>query len=185
MKKILIYGMGVVISFSLALLLALFFSGNLNKAAWNKLLNKEVALETAEEPTATADLVGPLAKELKLREEKILVKEKQLAEREKQLSIGLASLQSLKDNLERMQNDIDATLEDKEKSRQLALKTQALTLAGMKPQKAAKSLELMTPDEAAEVLKLIEEDKDRSKIMNELQSDFATRVFQAFQGTQF
>jgi type VI secretion system protein VasG len=181
MMKFLLYGVGVLISFSLTLVLALYLSGNLNQDALNRLLNREVALDTELEATATADLVGPLARELKQREENILVKEQQLAEREKQIVASQEGLQKLKDNLESIQSDINTSLEDKEKSRQLSLKTQAMTLSGMKAEKAAKSLELMTPEEAAEVLKLIEKDKDRSKIMNELGSDFATRVFRAFQ----
>lgn len=174
--KILLYSLTGLISFTVALVALLALTGNLNKDAFDRLLNKQPPVLAT--PSKPADSLGPLAQEMKRKEEALKQREQELKQREAQVGQREQELVQLRTQLEAIQKEIGGTLEDSEKDRQVRLETVALTLAEMKPSKAAERLESMPVEEAAEILNLVKP-KERGKIVEAMTTEYATRVLRA------
>ena len=177
--KILLYSLIAFVSFIGALALALLLTGNLSKQALEQVMGKEAVLEM--EGQSQDENLGALAEEIKQKEATFTKREQQLKARETQLIQRELELEQLRTQLESIQKEIDSSLENADKARQVRLQTVALTIASMKADKAAERLEELPPEDVAEILQLIEKDKDRGKIMESLEPKFATRVLRALQ----
>jgi flagellar motility protein MotE (MotC chaperone) len=176
--KYVLYGVLALLSFAGSMVLALALTGNLNKEALDRLMQKEPEMSVpAPSPT---DTIGPLTQQIKKKEEQLKQREQELSERESQLNQREAGLKQLQTQLEGIQKEISGTLESAEAERNLRVQTVALTLAQMKPDKAAKSLESMPVEDVAAILAQVK-DKDRGKIVEAMDPQTATKVLRALQ----
>jgi len=151
-------------AFALTLVAALALSGNLNKEKLQQAFQKDTENVIPEEEP---DPVAPWAQALKEKEEALNKREAELKEREAQLERERQGLIELKSELTAIQSRIDESLQATDTEQQAKRQEVADSLSKMKPANAAKILDDWVPDEAAEVLRLIQE-KDRGKILDSL-----------------
>ncbi len=177
--KFVLLGVASLLSFVGALVAALAFTGNLNQEALGRLTGSE-APSMAVEPAIPSDELGPLAKQIKRKEEELQKRERLLKEREAQLDQREQGLNLLREDLEDMQKSINKGMEEAGQDRLLRLETVAQTVSEMKPDKAALSMENMPVDDVAQILEYVKP-KDRGKIVEAMTPDQATRVLRALQ----
>ncbi len=177
MKKVL-YVLVALVSFSAALAGALAFTGNLSRESLMRLIKQQPAMTAQQEPEK--ELLSPLAQEMKEREAALKAREQAVAEREAQVAQREKELEALRKDVEQIQKQIQGAFADEEQDRQVRLETIANTVAEMKADRAAQALEGMPVDEAAEILAIVEA-KDRGKIVEKMDPEFATRVLSELQ----
>lgn len=178
MMKTVLYGLIAILAFLVSLVLALALTGNFSKEALNRLMNNEPEMTAEAQPEA--DPLGPLAAQLKKKQEELKAREAELQAREAQLEQRAQSLAQLQTQLEEIQQKLYGSLEDAEAEQALRLKTIAVTVEAMKPDKAAERLAKMPPDDVAEILAQVK-DKSRGKIVEAMDPEFATNVLRAMQ----
>ncbi len=177
--KIVIYALIGIMSFAACLALMLFFTGNLNQEALDRLLGGETApVEKAPEQAAPVDELGSLADRLKKKEAELRKRQEQLDQRETQLNERETNLQQLVAQMETLRAEIDATIDDREKERAKRLESIAVRMEAMKPDKAAKVLKELAdenPEDAARVFNTIKT-QEAGKILDALDPSDATRI---------
>jgi len=186
MKALLLFVLGIV-GLLLGVVLPLALTGNLNAEAVSRLIGTQKDSPEAAASTGSSTLNAPpldasseLAQQLMKKERDLQDKEKQLAEREAKITEREQALQEMLSKLESLQKEIEGGLANADKERELRVKTVALTLAQMKPEKAAASLKNFAPQEAAAVLAQVK-DKDRGKILEAMDPETAAGVLRALQ----
>lgn len=176
------------------LLLALFFfagtlagalalTGNLNGEGMQRIMGN--APEVAEATETKEDPLGPLARQLKNKEDELKKQEERLKQRESQLNTREQSLQELSDKLDALRMELNTNIDEAEMARQQEIETVATTLTEMKADKAAEALSNFPVEEQADILRKIEKSKDRGKILEAMRPEDATRALQAMQDSPF
>lgn len=179
--KILIFLVVPFFVFGATLLGVVAATGHLNQESFQRILGKEVTKEaTGEEHKVTADSLGALAQQLKQRESAIAAKEKELAESETRLEARKKSLDQQAVELKTLMEQIDGNLAQAEQDRQAKIKAQALSVANMDAESAAKALESLPTQDAAAIL-LDVKDKQRGEILNNLTPEKAATILKALQ----
>ncbi len=167
-----------VLSFAVWLVVVLAATGNLSPKTFAALMGREVpALLELELP---AGEVSGLAEQLRNREATLLSREQDLKREEAQLIQREQGLEAMRKELQDLKKDIDQSLDDREAARRARIRTIALSVSNMKPDKAAQALDGMETQDVAEILVQVKE-KDRGKILDALDADQATRVLSAIQ----
>lgn len=172
-----------ILSFVGTLAAALLLSGNLNAEGIQRILGNEP--EVAEATDTPEDPLGPLARQLKNKEEELKQLETRLKQREAQLNTREQSLQDLSDKLDSLRSELNTDMDSAQEAHAREIETVANTLTEMKPDKAAEALRSFPVEEQAEILLKIEKSKDRGKIVEAMESNDASRVLQAMQESPF
>ncbi len=167
-----------LLAFVLSMVGALAATGNLNAEALQRLTTGAAAPPEALGP-ATA--LGPLARQLQEKEQQLNQREQELALREQQLDARMRELQQLQSQLEQLDSELEDKLTTGDAESAQRQKTVANTLAEMRASNAAERLEGLPIDEIASILRLIEDEGDRAKIIEEMEPATATQVLRALQ----
>lgn len=177
-------------SFVGSLVGAMALTGHLNAESLARLTGGQPPHQTEAAPawdsTAPADPIrvsslDTLSRQLREKEAALNQREEELKQREAQLTAREAELTKLRADLETMQEQLEMSLQDADTERQVRLKTIALTVGTMKPDKAAERLEGLDPADIAEILLQVE-GKNRGKIMEALSPETAVSVMRQLQG---
>ncbi|MBI2421839.1 MAG: hypothetical protein HYV27_03335 [Candidatus Hydrogenedentes bacterium] len=176
MIKLILLPVVVLGSFAGTVALAMLLTGSLNQESIERLMGTETELAAPPE-TASQNLSG-LAEQLKAKSDELAKLEQTLKEREAQLNKREQELATLRTEVEAIQKQISGSLEDENADRSVRLKTVALSVSAMKPDKAAEILGNYPPEDAAEILQEIP-DKNRGKILEGMTPEFATKVLQS------
>lgn len=172
-----------IISFLGTLVGALAITGNFSKESLERLIKGEKTVSSQipslNRNTSEEEIIS-LVERIKKKEEELKKKEAELTKKEQELKNISQQLQEIQNKVESAQNEIakkfGEDLQDKEKR----LQTIAITLAEMKPDKAAERLKTMSPDEIAEILSYVKP-KERGKIVEALDAQLASQVLQSLQ----
>lgn len=165
-----------VVAYMGALLGALVFTGNLNQKSLSKVFG-------GKEPMAVVEVVdeaGPLARELESRSETLKVREEALSGREERLGRRERELDDAYDRLLSLQEQIDESLAAQDSDKLARLAEVAVTVGAMNSVSAAETLELLPPEDAAEILRGVEE-RPRGKILNEMDLRKRAQILQLMQ----
>ncbi len=167
-----------VLSFAAWLVVVLAATGNLSSKTLAALTGREepAVLESA----LPVKEVSGLAEQLRNRESTLLGREQDLKRQEAQLIQREQALEAMRKELQDLKKEIDQSLENREAERRARIRTIALSVSNMKPDKAALALDGMEIQDVAEILVQVKE-KDRGKILDALNADLATRVLSAIQ----
>ena len=185
MKYILLAIASLVI-FSGTIAAALFLTGNFNEETLQRLIQREVVMDTNTEAAGVTD-VGPVAEALRMKEQELAEREAAFAEEKRQFELRLGELQVLQTKVDQVLAEIDASMADADTARQDKIRVQATSIAAMKADKAAQLLQSFSPEEAAEILyiasggKQVIEERPLGKILDALDTDFLTSVLRAHQ----
>ncbi len=168
-----------VLTFVATILLMLYFTGNLDQESIARLLRRgEMPLL---EPAPRAHDADPLMAALREKERALAERERHIAEEERRLALMRQELSTLRDNVERILREVDESLDEADEAYGERIQRVAESIASMEAQNAAETLmsELFTPQEAAEILQRIEEDRTRGNILNEMTPERAALILQA------
>ena len=169
---------------------AMALTGHLNAESLARLTGgnppQQTAAAPAGETSASTDPVrvsslDTLSRQLREKEAALNQREEELKQREAQVTAWEAELTKLRADLETMQKQLETSLQNADTERQVRLKTIALTIGEMKPDKAAERLEGLDPADIAEILLQVE-GKNRGKIMEALSPETAVSVMRQLQG---
>lgn len=170
-----------VLAFAGTLVATLAISGNLNRDALDRLMGDAPPTEA---PAVKQDAIGPVAR--KLQEDRVALDKRaeQLDARESRIEGRERQLQQTLKEIEDLQRQIGTNLEAIDQEQRARMETLAKSIASMDKQKAAQTLEDQDPEAAAAIL-LLMKDKDRGKIMNELEPRRRTLIVQIMQEPRF
>jgi len=179
MMKLILFGLVGLFSLLATIVVSLAVTGNLSQEKLRGLWDKEAlaeaqAAQQAEEE-AKAPTLGTLAYQLKEREKALDERKLALDEREKQLTQREADLAKTRSDLEAMQTAINESYGVAADDKKAQMKTIAITLENMEAEGAAKSLESMPTDEAAQILISVK-DKKRGEILDVMSTEIAARI---------
>ena len=185
MKPVL-FGLVGLLSFVGVFVGSLAATGNLNKAALDRALKREPAMTEAAGPgpatQAVSDTIGPLAQQLKKKEDALNEREKKLDEREAELAQREKDLEALRGQVETLQQEVKGEMNAQAGETQKKREAIALTIGEMKPDKAAERLKGLPTEDVAAILSGMKS-KEAGKILEAMDAAEATRVFQLMQGS--
>jgi len=177
--KILVYVLAALVAFGGTLAGLMAATGLLNQEALGQVMGQTSAVEA---PVARpVESLGAFAQQLRQKEAALLEKEQALKAKENQINLREQSLLRLRQDVETMQAEVLGAVEAAEADRQEKLVAVAITLAEMRAERAAQSLNGFTPEDQAAILNLVPKPKDRGKILEAMEQDQARRVLQAMQ----
>ncbi|MCC6697694.1 MAG: hypothetical protein IT365_18850 [Candidatus Hydrogenedentes bacterium] len=176
--KALLYAVAALLSFVLALVGLMAYSGYLNKEGLEKLLghNQPAAPTAAAEPGA--DDLSATANALKEREEELAAREAEIKLQQQRLEDTQAQMEELRGTLQELIAQLTESADLRDANEEARLKAVADSLAGMKPQQAALALEQWPPSQAAQLLLQVE-DRVRGKILDSVNQDKAAEILKA------
>lgn len=171
-----------IASFVLTLVGVLAITGNLSGESLNKLVAPASAPQTGTipRPNIQEDSIATLIEQIKKKENTLKQKEEELKKREEELKVKSQELQQMQTKIESIQKELGSKIEGDKKEKAVQMQTIAVTLSGMKPDKAAERLKTMNPDEIAEILSYVKP-KERGKIVEALDAQLAAQVLQSLQ----
>lgn len=179
--KILVYGMIAAISFVAVLAGLLAATGSLSRETLDRLSGKEAPVVAPPPQQQTlSDPLSPLVQQLKNKEEALKKRELELNERATQIDQRAQELDRLRTEMEGLQKQLQGAVQEADQERTARLQSIAITIAEMKPDKAAERLQGMPPEDIAEILTCMKP-KERGKIVEALETSLATRVLRALQ----
>ncbi len=183
--RILIIIILAIASFVLTLIGVLAITGNLSGESLNKLVAPASAVQTATipRPNIQEDSIATLIEQIKKKEDTLKQKEEELKKKEEELKVKSQELKQMQSKIESIQKELSSKLEGDNKEKAVRMQAIAVTLSGMKPDKAAERLKTMNPDEIAEILSYVKP-KERGKIVEALDAQLASQVLQALQKVQ-
>ena len=173
--KLMLFGMLGLVSFTGALAAALALTGNFSRATLDKLMGKEV--DVAAEVEAFDEL-GPLARELNERSEALDQQKAALAVQEQRMKYQEEALQQERQQIDTLIQQLNDDLDEKAALRVQRLSAIATRVGAMKPKQAARALESLPEDEAAEILRDASIAKNAGKIMSEIEPAILGRIMQ-------
>ncbi len=137
-------------------------TGKLNKESLDYLMGRG---EEVEEASAPEDPIGPIAS--KMKEDRRLLDERteEMDEREARLELREQDFLQTVAAMEELQVQLDTALEELDAERATRIKETAEAISAMKADGAAASLASQPPEDAAEILRLIEPRK-QGKILD-------------------
>ncbi len=175
-----------ILSFIGTIVGMLAVTGNLSAEAMKKMLSPSsgVAQQSPiSRPNIQEDTIATLIEQIQKKEALLKQKEEEIKKKEEELKLKAQELQQIQSNIEGIQKELSSKLEGDKKDRAVQMQTIAVTLSGMKPDKAAERLKTMNPDEIAEILSYVKP-KERGKIVEALDAQLAAQVLQALQKIQ-
>lgn len=179
MMKLFLFGLVGLFSLVATLVGSLAVTGNLSqekiRGLWDKEALAEAQAKEKANEEANAPTLGTLAQQLREREKELEARKVALDEREKQLDQREVDLAKTRTELETMQSAINESYGVAAEDKKSQLKTIAITLENMEAEGAAKSLETMPTDEAAEILMSVKE-KKRGEILDVMSAETAARI---------
>ena len=181
LMKLVMFGTLGLVSFVGALAGALAVTGNLSRETLDKVMGKEVALE---EEAVPPDQLGPLARDLNQLREQLEQQRAAQVEQEQRLKDREDALQVEGQRLDALVVQINADLDQKAALRETRLTTIATSVNKMKPKEAARALESLPEDEAAEILRNDSIAKNAGKIMSEMDAAILARILQHMRDTE-
>lgn len=169
-------------AFLITLMVPVALSGNLSMETLNRIIGREAADKKSEPatPVEEPDDIDPLVKALKAREEKVAQREAELAKEAARLDQDKAHVKELVGELEQILAQITQSLDTADANREKQIGEVAKSFASMKPKNAAQALETLPAEDAIAYLKYIKE-KDRGKILDEMQPDKVAVLLQMLQ----
>lgn len=176
--KILLYGLVAFLSFAIFLIIPLILTGNFNQEALQRAITRQPDLSLPVE--AEVEPAGPLTQHLRKKEEELKKRDQELRQRQIQLEQREREFEQLRANLEAIQQDLKASFEGSEADRMQGIETIAITIAEMKPQKAADSIKALPIEDQALILAKVKP-KERGKIVEAMPPEDAARVLSAIQ----
>ena len=176
--KVLLYAVAALLSFVVAVLGMMAYSGSLNKEGFDKLLGRDQPAAPAATALPGADDLSASALALKEREEEIAAREKELAQQQKRLDDTQSQMEELRSTLQELIAQLTDTVNSRDANEEARLKAVADSLAGMKPQQAALALNEWPAAQAAQLLQLVEE-RVRGKILDGMNQEKAAEVLKA------
>ncbi|HOJ33836.1 MAG TPA: hypothetical protein PKY35_13505 [Candidatus Hydrogenedentes bacterium] len=179
MKSIVLPLIVFLLAFGASLVGVLAATGNLNKAALDKMLGKTPPPAPKEE---APDELDAFAAALKEKEQQITTEQKRVDEEKRRLRIAQDDMSELTKRMEQLLQQITQAKEESDKIKETRTLQAAQTLAGMDPKKAAAVLNEWPADRAAEVLRNVK-DKDRSKILDQMDPAQAAQVLENLKST--
>lgn len=187
MMKLVLFGLVGLFSLAITLVGSLAVTGNLSqeklRGLWDKEAMAENQAKTRAEAEANAPALNTLAQQLKQREKDLDARKTALDDREKQLNQREADLAKTRSDLEAMQASINESYGVAAEDKKAQMKTIGITLENMEAQGAAKSLESMPTDEAAQIL-LNVKDKKRGEILDAMSAETAARILKEIRDTR-
>lgn len=178
MKSIVIPVIVFLLAFGASLVGVLAATGNLNKAALDKMLGKTEPAAKEEAP----DELDAFASALKEKEQQITNEQKRVDEEKRRLRIAQDDMSDLTKRMEQLLQQITQAKEESDTVKETRTRQAAQTLAGMDPKKAAAVLKDWPAERAAEVLRNVK-DKDRSKILDQMDPAQAAQVLENLKST--
>ena len=170
----------IVLAFMAALVVPLALSGKLDKDSINTILGKET-----EAPVAEVDPAGALMQTLKEEQERLVALDAAITKREELVKLREAEVQATLNEVTTLQAEITQSMNVLDEEQKTRLADLAKTLGTMKAEKAAESLEQMTPEQASDLLPLIS-DKDRGKILDSMKDlQHRALIFQIMQESKY
>ncbi|MCC6486806.1 MAG: hypothetical protein IT364_04840 [Candidatus Hydrogenedentes bacterium] len=176
--KVLLYAVAALLSFALALVGLMAYSGSLNKEGLDKLLGHKPPAAPAAPAEPGADDLSATAKALKEREEELDAREDELKLQQQRLEDTQSQMEELRGTLQELIAQLTESADLRDANEEARLKAVADSLAGMKPQQAALALEQWPPSQAAQLLLLVE-DRVRGKILDGVNQDKAAEILKA------
>lgn len=182
MMRLFLIVMLAIISFIGTLIGALALTGNLSGDSLSKLVSPVSVPQnvTVPRPNIQEDSIATLIEQIKKKEELLKQKEEEIKKKEEEIKTKTQELQQMQSKIETVQKELSSKLEGDKKEKAVQMQTIAITLSGMKPDKAAERLKTMSPDEIAEILSYVKP-KERGKIVEALDAQLAAQVLQALQ----
>ena len=175
--KIVLYALVGVVAFVLTLLGAMAVSGNLSEEGFDRLLGAEELSPVTVDPE---DDLDPLLKALKSREEAVRMAEKDLESRQENLEIRERDVETMLKDVAQVLEQLTESLDDADTGYEKNLTETAKSLEGMKAKSAAEVLEKIPLEDAAQLLLRIK-DRDRGKILDEMDPELTAQVIQILQ----
>lgn len=176
--KVLLYAVAALLSFVLALVGLMAYSGSLNKEGLEKLLGREQPAAPIAPAEPGADDLSATANALKEREEELAAREAEIKLEQQRLEDTQAQMEELRGTLQELIAQLTESADLRDANEEARLKAVADSLAGMKPQQAALALEQWPPSQAAQLLLLVE-DRVRGKILDGVKQDKAAEILKA------
>ncbi len=168
-----------IVSFALTVFGLVAATGNLPNL--QKIFKGEVAeKKVVEEP----DELDQLARELKAREERLTEQEAKLSREEEQLKQRQQELDDTLSKLEDISGQIQESIGEADADREERLKVTAESYAAMKAANAAEALKDWPAEDAANILRLIK-DKDRGKILDQMEPRQAALILRTLQEREY
>ncbi|HOQ31217.1 MAG TPA: hypothetical protein PLA12_01770 [Candidatus Hydrogenedens sp.] len=174
-----------VISFVGTLVGILAVTGNLSKESLQKLVSPSPATQKVTIPQSNVqeDTIATLIEQIQKKEASLKQKEEEIQKKEEEIKAKSQELQQMQSKIESIQKELSSKLGEDKKEKAVQMQAIAVTLSGMKPDKAAERLKTMNPDEIAEILSYVKP-KERGKIVEALDAQLAAQVLQALQKVQ-
>lgn len=181
MIKMVVVVILVLAAFLAAILIPMGMSGKLTKESLDKLLGKEEP--KPEEGPAKASKEDILVRAIKDREEELDQREAKVREEEDRIRKMQSDLDQFRNELLTLQMQIQEMVKAEDSNRETRLKDVAQSLGKMKPANAAQTLSSWTPDDAADVLRLVKE-RERGRILDAMQPEQASMVLKSIQANR-
>lgn len=181
MKTVIITIVATLMTFIITIIGALAATGNLNAEAINRLMGRE---STGEAGMDAEDPSGPFMNALKAKEQKLDEQEQNLNERDDRLLQRQRILDETLEEIALIQEQIQAGLDELDTDRDERIVTTAKLIAAMNATNAAKDLEAMPPEDAAELLRNIKE-RSAGRILDAMDPRKRTLVHQYLQERKY
>ena len=181
MKTVIITIVATLVTFIITIVGALAATGNLNADAINRLMGREGSGEVSMD---TEDPSGPFMNALKAKEQQLNEQEQNLNERDDRLMQRQRILDETLEEITLIQEQIQAGLDDLDTDRDERIIKTAKLIAAMSAPNAAKDLEAMPPEDAAELLRNIKE-RNAGRILDAMDPRKRTLVHQYLQKRKY
>lgn len=159
----------------------MYMAGGFTKEGLQKLLGVEPVQTAEATPPASTEQIPELLKAIKEREAELDEREAVLKAEEARVNEQRAQLVELRTTLSALVAEATKTMDEAEASKRQQLQNVALSLSAMEPENAADAIGSWAPEDAAIVLQLIEEERQRGAILDSLEPDQAASVLRAMQ----
>jgi len=165
MRFLLLFVIPFLVVFVAVIAGGLWLTGNLSADALSQMVQPA---DEAPAPAASADPMTTLAEELQRQREDLAKQAAELDERAERVQRMEQELAKMRDEVEGLLDNLTALRDGADEQAEARRREVAQTLAEMKPDAAADVLRGMPARDAAKLLLLVQETKDRAKILDAL-----------------
>ena len=181
MLKILGIAVLAIVCFLAALIGPMAVTGQLNKDTLGLFFGDE---ETSAPVKAGEDGLGPLAAGLRSEQKRLEEWDAKLGEEDARLTQRERIMDQALTEIEQIQAEISAAMDELDAEQLAGIQSIAKTMAAMSAKNAATDLQTMSPEEAARILPLIK-DRNRGKILDEMDADKRSLIIQVLQDRRY
>lgn len=165
MKYLLLFVIPFLLVFAAVIAGGLWLTGNLSADALSQMVSPSGETPT---PSPTADPMTTLAQELQRQRDDLGKRAADLDERAERVQRMEQELAKMRDDVAELLENLSTLLDGADEEAEARRREVAQTLAEMKPDAAADVLRGMPARDAAKLLLLVQETKDRAKILDAL-----------------